>query len=214
MKAVASCVFVVASLIIKLDSTTAEPWSWQNATTSLTTRRLRTDRSSTAVDENCVACYGQIAGNEVGVTKFSGFSPGQQDASCSAACRAHPACDFWVRSTTTSECWLKNGFREFVDPLPTPQRRGGFAKREADLGVVFIKQPKTGGETLAEILAQYASKYGRKQLHDRSCYPPKRNPLGQSTCACDWHFVRAAPSALPTGDPNASPRCSVLYTHM
>jgi len=165
-------------------------------------------------DDNCVACYGEIAGNDVAVTTYSGFSPSQQDLSCLDACRAHPACDFWVRSTTSSECWLKNGFREYIDPLPTSTRRGGFVKREADLGVVFIKQPKTGGETLAEILAQYASRYGRKQLHDRTCYPVKRNPLGQSTCACNWHFVRAEPGALPAGDPNASPRCSVLYTHM
>jgi len=119
-----------------------------------------------------------------------------------------------VRATDKASCWLKNGFRGFDGPAaPTPLRRGGFAKDEATLGVVFIKQPKTGGETLAEILAQYASKYGRKQLHDRSCYPDK-NRLGQATCACGWHFVRAEPDALPDFDPEASPRCSALYTHM
>ena len=96
---------------------------------------------------------------------------------------------------------------------PTATHRGGFAKDEDKLGVVFIKQPKTGGETLAEILAQYSSKYGRKQLHDRSCYPSK-NKMAQATCACNWHFVREDPMALPDFDPKAAPRCSVLYTHM
>ena len=33
-------------------------------------------------------------------------------------------------------------------------------------------------------------------LHDRSCYG-SRNPLGQSTCACSWHFVREADRFLP-----------------
>jgi len=165
------------------------------------------------VGEDCVACFGEMTGTDIATTTYSGFSTELKDLSCAQNCRAHPGCEFWVRSVSTSACWLKQGFRAYEETEPSADRRGGFVKPESELGVVFIKQPKTGGETLAEVLAQYAVKYGRKQLHDKRCYH-KRNPLGQSICACDVHFVALDSQHLPNLDPLMQPRATMVYTHM
>ena len=46
-----------------------------------------------------------------------------KDASCCAQCRANAQCEFWVRDTASTNCWLKRAFRRFT---LTPTRRGNF----------------------------------------------------------------------------------------
>jgi hypothetical protein len=74
----------------------------------------------------CLASHGEMDGDDVGVATCSGGSVEQRDHSCCAACRKTTGCDFWVRSTTTNDCWLRRHFRGFVN---APDRRGSFVER-------------------------------------------------------------------------------------
>lgn len=92
-----------------------------------------------------------MEGATVDLKRYNGFTSEAMDKSCAMLCRANPSCEFWVRSVTTSECWLKKGFRTYLDSRPTELRRGAFARDENELGVVFIKQPKVSLEQLLAI---------------------------------------------------------------
>jgi len=63
------------------------------------------------------------AAKVVGRWFYTGKTEEEKDASCCAACRNHFACEFWVRSTTKTDCWLKAGFKQ---EIKAANRRGNF----------------------------------------------------------------------------------------
>jgi hypothetical protein len=70
-----------------------------------------------------------------------------KDASCCAACSRHPACEFWVRETTGSSCWL---MKDFSGLLVDSTRRSAFsgawaAKKRHQLGLGKAPLPGTPG---------------------------------------------------------------------
>lgn len=70
-----------------------------------------------------------------------------KDASCCAACSRHPACEFWVRETTGSSCWL---MKDFSGLLVDSTRRSSFsgswaAKKRHQLGLGKAPLPGTPG---------------------------------------------------------------------
>ena len=74
----------------------------------------------------CAASHGEMDGEDIGVTTWSGYSVEQRDHSCCAKCNAVAGCEFWVRSTKTNDCWLRRHFKGFVN---VPDRRGSFVER-------------------------------------------------------------------------------------
>jgi len=74
----------------------------------------------------CAASHGEMDGEDIGVTTWSGYSVEQRDHSCCAKCNAVAGCEFWVRSTKTNDCWLRRHFNGFVD---VPDRRGSFVEK-------------------------------------------------------------------------------------
>lgn len=55
-------------------------------------------------------------------TFYSGSTEEEKDESCCSKCRANPDCEFWVRSTTSTQCALRKGFTGFM----TSTSRGNF----------------------------------------------------------------------------------------
>ena len=87
-----------------------------------------------------LAVYGEMHGINVDTVQISGFSVAQLDKACRDACRRNPDCQFWVRESQGSECWLKRGFKGYGEPIDEANRRSAFVKAEEELGIVFIKQ--------------------------------------------------------------------------
>ena len=54
----------------------------------------------------------EMVGEDVAKVQYSGTTEREKDASCCQQCSADPECEFWVRATDTSDCWLKRGFQE------------------------------------------------------------------------------------------------------
>jgi len=85
------------------------------------------DRASKGRRRLCSATHGEMDGEDVGVSVWSGLSVEQRDHSCCTRCRELAACEFWVRSTKTNDCWLRRGFRGFLEG---GDRRGAFVSSE------------------------------------------------------------------------------------
>ena len=48
-----------------------------------------------------------ITGTSVATVAYTGNTDEEKDCSCAAMCKAHPDCQFWVRATSSTECWLR-----------------------------------------------------------------------------------------------------------
>jgi len=60
--------------------------------------------------DGCEAKYEEMSGTNVEVTTVSGSTDMEKDHACCAKCSQNPECEFWVRSTTDGNCWLKKDF--------------------------------------------------------------------------------------------------------
>ena len=104
----------------------------------------------------CNATHQEMAGTDVGGTTYTGTTDAERDASCCARCEANPACEFWVRATDSSDCWLKKGFGRSSD---SASRRGGFrggvetydrALRYSDKGTIRVPGKELWGITASK----------------------------------------------------------------
>ena len=60
--------------------------------------------------DGCAATMQEMKGDLVATVQHSGTSDPERDTSCCSQCNANPECEFWVRSTANSNCFLKKGF--------------------------------------------------------------------------------------------------------
>ena len=111
-------------------------------------RELNSRRTDT------LARYGEMSGIDVDMVSIAGFSVGQLDRACRDRCYTNPDCEFWVRNTEGSECWLKRGFHSYGGSIEETKRRGAFLKAEENIGLVFIKMVSVVG-TLSVFLSLY-----------------------------------------------------------
>ena len=64
-----------------------------------------------------------MVGSYVLATTYVGSNDVEKDLSCCTLCSQNSACEFWVRATDSSDCWLKQGFTTEVS---STVKRGGF----------------------------------------------------------------------------------------
>ena len=65
-----------------------------------------------AAKHGCDAKHQEMGGADIpgGYKIITGSTDAEKDASCCKKCLERLDCEFWVRSTTSMECWLKTGF--------------------------------------------------------------------------------------------------------
>jgi len=64
-----------------------------------------------------------LVGDDVAQVTYTGNTDADKDSSCCTQCKQNTACQFWVRSTDNSSCWLKKNFNGY---LAASNRRGNF----------------------------------------------------------------------------------------
>eukprot|EP00456_Euglypha_rotunda_P022185 TRINITY_DN1880_c0_g1_i2.p1 TRINITY_DN1880_c0_g1~~TRINITY_DN1880_c0_g1_i2.p1 ORF type:complete len:293 (+),score=29.53 TRINITY_DN1880_c0_g1_i2:115-993(+) len=62
-------------------------------------------------------------GTDVASTTYTGNTDADKDSSCALQCNQNPNCQYWVRATDSSTCWLKTTFVGYVS---NGNRRGNF----------------------------------------------------------------------------------------
>lgn len=60
--------------------------------------------------DGCEAQYEEMNGVTVKLTTITGTSDVEKDHACCAECSRNPECEFWVRSTSDDDCWLKKDY--------------------------------------------------------------------------------------------------------
>ena len=68
---------------------------------------------------------GGIWAHDVAVVTYSGVTEIEKDASCCKQCAARSDCEYWVRDTFSSQCWLKSNSGNDILSMNHPHRRGG-----------------------------------------------------------------------------------------
>jgi len=85
--------------------------------------------SANQVDEcSTGATYQELQGiwaHDVAVVTYSGLTEIEKDASCCKQCAARSDCEFWVRATDSTQCWLKSNSGAEIHPTNHGHRRGG-----------------------------------------------------------------------------------------
>jgi hypothetical protein len=67
-----------------------------------------------------------MTGADVAQTTYTGNTDAEKDASCCEHCSANDQCEYWVRATDSTRCWLK---KNFVSYTASSVRRGNFVPR-------------------------------------------------------------------------------------
>ncbi len=62
----------------------------------------------------CVAITTDMSGVTFATVSYSGSTTAEKDASCCAACDANAECEFWVRSVSTVDCFLRKSFTTYT----------------------------------------------------------------------------------------------------
>ena len=64
----------------------------------------------------------------VETTNYSGSTEWEKDISCCSKCIQNEDCEYWVRATDSSDCWLKSNDGNKVKYKYSDTRRGGSRK--------------------------------------------------------------------------------------
>ena len=65
---------------------------------------------------------------DVETTSYSGLSELEKDVSCCLKCNLREDCEYWVRATNDTRCWLKSNDGKPIKAISSRIRRGGFKK--------------------------------------------------------------------------------------
>jgi len=99
-----------------LPQTTPVPTTPVPTTPVPTTPVPTTPVPTTSAPVSCAwdGVYHDFDGPDVGQGYYGGTTEEEKDASCCQFCKQYfPTHEYWVRSTTESYCWCKNGFSGF-----------------------------------------------------------------------------------------------------
>ena len=74
------------------------------------------------------ATHGEMTGvgaRRVDLTTYDGSTELEKDISCCKKCTLNINCEYWVRATDSSNCWLKTNDGNEVQDIQSSTRRGG-----------------------------------------------------------------------------------------
>jgi len=125
---------VTTTLAMKASSTTNSETTAFTTTPAATTPATTTSTSTTTTSTrtNATVCNGathqEMGGSgarDVEVTQYSGTSEKEKDISCCTKCSLNSRCEYWVRATDSTNCWLKSNNGREIKEYSSSNRRGG-----------------------------------------------------------------------------------------